>query len=129
MRLTFVALLVVFGGALGCNNEATDDTMVEPTRDQRIDSMANEACARYEACNGYGADKKFASAATCKQEYKTHAAEAWPVAKCSDGKIDNSSYLICVESIKQVACTGDIWDGIVAAGNCTAAKVCTDAPA
>lgn len=43
MRLTFVTLLVVFGRALGCNTEATDDTPVEPTRDQRIDSMANEA--------------------------------------------------------------------------------------
>ena len=124
--ITFVVIMVV---GFGCNSEVADDTPVEATREQRIDNLANEACGRYEACNGYGTDKQYASAEVCKQEYKTKASEAWPIAKCADNQFDNSNYAICVDSVKQVACTGDIWDGITAVGTCTAEAVCTDGPA
>lgn len=126
MRMAFLSLLAILSGIVGCNTSATDNTVLEPTRDQRIDSMASEACSRYEACNGYGSGKKYASSDACKQDYKTKATEAWSVDKCSSGRINNANYLSCVDSVKQVACTGDIWDAIIAAGKCGPDKVCTD---
>lgn len=121
--LPFIAALAFF---VGCNSTAADNTALEPTRDQRMDSLASEACGRYDACNGYGASKKFVDAAACKQSYTVKAAEIWPVAACGNGRINNSNYSACVETVKQVACTGDTWDGIVAGGSCSSGKVCTD---
>ena len=124
------SLVALSAGLAGCNTTATDNTILEPTRDQRIDSLALATCARYAACNGYGtsAGQKYPDQATCRGDYTTKAAEMWPVATCGSGRINNTAFLQCEESTKQVACTGDAWDGVVALGSCTASRVCTDPP-
>lgn len=113
-----------------CKTTATDNTILEPSRDQRIDSLAAATCSRYQACNGYGTGtgQTYATEASCRQDYSSKAASAWPVAKCDSGRINNTNYNICEESAKQVACTGDAWDGLVAMGKCGSDKVCIDAP-
>lgn len=126
MRILFLSMVAIVGCVAGCNTESADNTVLEPTRDERIDSLAGEACSRYEGCNGYGSNKKYVSADACKQDYKSKAAAAWPVEKCANRQINNANYLSCVESVKQVACTGDIWDAIVVAGKCNSDKVCSD---
>lgn len=128
MNVKFLCLLTAFLSLIGCQTSEVDGTPLEATRDQRIDNVANEACGRFESCNGYGAGKEYASANSCKQDYKSKMTAAWPVDQCGNEQIDATSYDNCLESIKQVACTGSIWDGIVAVGKCTAKKVCTDAP-
>ena len=128
MKIFPLTALAVACAIFGCNTSATDNTPLEASRDQRIQNLAQEACYRYEACNGYGTGKKYLTADACRQDYNTKTAEAWPVDQCSNGRINNNNYSACVESVKQVACTGDVWDLIVAAGKCTSDKVCTDAP-
>lgn len=128
MNLSALAAFAAPWVLCSCNTAATDNTPLEASRDQRIENLAGEACNRYEACNGYGASKKFLSGSACREDHNVKMAQAWPVEACSNGRINNNNYATCVESVKQVACTGDVWDSIVAAGKCTSDKVCTDSP-
>ncbi len=130
MKTHFVSLAILVATSSGCNTSTTDNTLLEPTRDQRIDSLAVATCSRYQACNGYGtaSGQKYPDQATCLTDYTTKAATMWPVADCGNGRISNAAFVSCEESTKQVACTGDAWDGVVAYGSCTSAKVCTDQP-
>lgn len=130
MKTIFVSLFILLSTVAACNTSTTDNTLLEPTRDQRIDSLAVATCARYQACNGYGTatSQKYPDQATCRADYTSKAANAWPIDQCGNGRINNGNFVTCEESTKQVACTGDAWDGVVAYGACTAGKVCTDPP-
>ena len=130
MKSILIVASILAGALSACNTSTTDNTILEPTRDQRIDSLAIATCSRYQACNGYGTatGQKYADQQACRTDYTTKAATAWPIEQCGNGRINNAAFVSCEESTKQVACTGDAWDGVVAYGACTAAKVCTDAP-
>lgn len=128
MMKFWLSLTLAVASGCGCNTSNTDNTPLEANRDQRIDALAKAACKRYEACNGYGtgANQKYTSEAICRADYTTKAANAWPIEECGNGRINNANFIACEESTKQVACTGDAWDGLVALGKCTSSKVCTD---
>lgn len=133
--LAGVALVLL--GVAACNSDDADDTVVEASRAQRIDSLADTACDRYEdtsaGCPGYGSGdgQKYANEDACENDFKQKAENLWPVARCNDGQIDAARYDACVARVKSFACsTGgqNFLDGISALSECSADNVCVDNP-
>lgn len=118
---------------LGCSSDAVDDTPLEPSRDTRIQTLAIAACDRYgdtdAGCPGYGSGKKYATTADCQRDFEKVAADLWPDAQCSNGRIDSSAYQQCEDRAKTFACsTGmqNAFDAVAALEECKASKVCSD---
>lgn len=130
-----LSALVVFGNA--CNSSETDDTIIEPSRESRIDSLADAVCDRYEdtgaGCPGYGtgADQKYANETDCENDFRAKATNLWPADRCSGGRIDSTHFQACEDSAKNFACSSggqNIVDAVVALDDCNANAVCTDPP-
>ncbi|MBX3216782.1 MAG: hypothetical protein KF850_32405 [Labilithrix sp.] len=130
--LPLLGLLVV---APACSGEDADDTIVEPSRESRIESLASAVCERYAdtgaGCPGYGTgdDQKYATESDCEADFHTKAANLWPAERCDSGRIDNARYESCVTRAKNYACSEgaqNIVDAISALDECSASKVCTD---
>jgi len=108
------------------NNDAIDNTPLEPSRDTRIQSLASTACDRYASCTGYGSDKPYATETDCKADFQSKASNLWPDSQCNNGQINNDRFEACVKSAEAVACNGTLVDTVVALSDCNASKVCTD---
>lgn len=139
MTKVIVASSLLFGlvALAACNSDTADDTAIEPSRESRISSLADTACDRYEdtsaGCPGYGtaSSQKYASEDACENDFKQKAENLWPVADCNDGRIDANRFQACLDRVKTYACsTGGeaILDGVSALDECSASKVCIDAP-
>lgn len=114
---------------------ATDNTLLEPSRDSRIESLASAACAHYgdkgSGCPGYGtgSDQKYATQADCESEFQAQAVKLWPDAECNRGQISAEGYTKCEDRAKTYACSTGVssfFDAISALDECKASKVCTD---
>lgn len=134
---SLAGVAVVLLSVAACNSDDADDTAIEASRAQRIDSLADAACDRYEdtgaGCPGFGTgnDQKYANEDACENDFKQKAENLWPVAKCNDGQIDANRFDACVARVKSYACsTGgqNFLDGISALGECSADNVCVDSP-
>lgn len=133
LTLGALACSVLFSTA--CNDDASDDTIVEPSRESRIDNLADEACDRYAdtgaGCPGYGtgSDHKYATEADCENDFRSKASDMWPADRCDNGRIDNSRYQTCIDRVKNFACSSggqSILDAVSALSECNADQVCTD---
>lgn len=131
----FSTVALIFAFIPACDGDAADDTVVEPSRESRIDSLASAVCNRYgdtgAGCPGYGSasGQKYATASDCEADFHTKAADLWPADKCGSGRIDNSRYELCVDRAKNYACSAgaqNIVDAISALDDCSASKVCVD---
>lgn len=116
--LGFSSLLLL--GA--CAHEMSGSTMAI-NGNERIDKLAEVACDRYAACSGYGNDKEFHAVSDCRQAYRFHAAQAWT--DCPQGRMNQASFDACVESVKTLTCSQEIWNGTLASGMCANDKVCS----
>lgn len=121
----------------GCNSDAADDTALEPTRDERIRSLANAACDRYEdtdaGCPGFGTgdDQRYETKGDCVRDFESRGSTLWPNERCGQGQIDNARFESCVDRAENFACsTGlqNISDAISALNECNADTVCIDPP-
>jgi hypothetical protein len=113
-----------------CGSDAADNTALEPSRETRINSLAETACDRYEECSGYGSgsNQQYSTESECRSDFTNKAGTLWPTDKCASGQINNARYDACVASAKAVACGGGILDAVAALADCNAEKVCTDPP-
>jgi hypothetical protein len=127
-RFALGAAALFFGACGGSNTDAADNTDLEPTRETRIQDLAEDACDRYETCTGYGSDKTYSSESECRSDFTSKAGTLWPDDKCNRGQINNARYEQCVSATQNVACSGNIFDAISALDDCKASTVCTDAP-
>lgn len=118
-----------------CTDDATDGTRLEPSRDDRINKLADEACDRYEdtddGCPGYGTgeNQKYANETDCENDFRNAAVRLWPADRCDGGRIDNGRFETCLDRVEQYACsTGgqNFLDGISALNECSADQVCVD---
>jgi hypothetical protein len=114
---------------------AVDNTILEPSRDTRIKSLASAACSHYgdkgSGCPGFGtgADQKYASQADCESEFQSQAVKLWPDAECNRGQISAEGYAKCEARAESYACSTGVssfFDAISALDECKASKVCTD---
>ena len=136
-----VVMALFAGAACSSESDATDDTpgtgdndnaMNEPTREQRITSIAAAACARYAdaeaGCPGYGtaSDQPYQTENDCLRDFEDRAGELWPSNSCSNGRINDAKYRTCEDRAKVVACSQGLWDAIAALEECSAGEVCSD---
>jgi hypothetical protein len=113
----------------GCGDEI-DNTILEPSRETRIEQLAETACDRYEECVGYGtgSGQTYQSETDCEIDLQQRAAALWPVDRCGGGRIDNIRYDACAAAVRAGACGAGLIDAIAALADCNADKVCTDPP-
>lgn len=120
-----------------CDSDSADDTIAEPSRESRIETLAEASCERYAdtagGCPGYGTNEgqKYADESACENDFEQRAEDLWPVARCNDGRIDANRFEACVNRAKNFACsTGGqaILDAISALDECKADTVCIDSP-
>jgi hypothetical protein len=128
IRAALAAISLASLAAVSCsgNNDAVDNTPLEPTRDTRISSLAQSACDAYKDCKGYAAGNTYATESDCKNEFESRARSLWSDDACGHGQIDNTRYESCVASAKTVACSDNILTALTALTDCNADKVCTD---
>lgn len=136
-RAAIAVGLFAAAASVACAGENADDTVVEPSLDQRIDGLAEAACDRYadtsSGCPGYGTadDQKFETESACRNDFKAKASDLWPASECADRRVDDGRYEKCVERVKAFACSQggqNLLDGFAALSECDADEVCTDAP-
>lgn len=140
MLLVGVGLLAV----AGCGDDANDNhngtggtsgQSSDPSREERIQSIAVAACARYAdaeaGCPGYGtsSDQPYQTQADCLRDFEDKAGDLWPANECGNGRINDAKYRTCEDRAKVVACSQSLWDAIGALDECKADSVCTDPPA
>lgn len=134
-HLGLAGALAVILSSTACSSSDTDNTILEPSRDSRISSLAAAACAHYgdksSGCPGYGtgSDQKYATVGDCERDFESQAAKLWPDNECNRGQINAAAYEQCEGRAEAYACsTGatNFFDAIAALDECKADKVCTD---
>lgn len=133
MKLFSFSVIAFLPCAVACSS--TDNTILEPSRDSRIASLASAACGHYgdksSGCPGYGtgANQKYATAGDCERDFQQQASKLWPDDRCNSGQINGSAYDACEGKAKVYACStgaASFFDAIAALDECKADKVCTD---
>lgn len=122
MRTT---LFLATNALFACSHQVPDSTTRMST-EARIERLASVACGRYADCEGYGMARMYSSAAVCEHDYKVKALTAW--SDCPDGRLNWVNFDACVESVKELTCANEIWNGTLASGMCAAEKVCAANP-
>lgn len=130
-----IAFAVVSIGAVACSSTDVDNTILEPSRDARISSLASAACEHYgdvgAGCPGYGTGdgQRYATEGDCERDFESKASDLWPDADCNRGQISAAAYERCEQRAEVYACStgaSSVFDAIAALDECKASSVCTD---
>lgn len=143
--LALISAAITFVGVVGCGSDDADDLssdntggtggtpqFTEPSREERIESLARAACARYAdeaaGCPGYGTgdDQVYQTAADCERDFEGRASDLWPNDECGQGQINPGRYDVCEDRAQLAACSQNLFDSIGALAECNADEVCTD---
>jgi len=113
-------LLAVLIGVAGCGG-------VTDSRVAARDKASKAACDRAKACNTIGPGLDYEDYPSCISELNGYIdGQVWPASQCQDIKQDMLN--VCLNAIGGTQC-GNLVNLLVTLGTCSAANVCTGAPA
>lgn len=117
---------LMIASSIGCS--AADDTVVEPSRETRVQYIANEACKRFDECGniGEGDGNTYPNMDECRSDMENKFYDLWPANECSDGRIDQAAYDNCVDRAQVYSCDDNLFEFISYYNECNADDVCTD---
>lgn len=127
------AMTFFAAGALliaACNHETAPAKGVTTTgagvvaNDDAARRLTDATCARAQACNDFGKDKKYADEAACKREVHHDVQADLRPGECPRG-IREEKFSNCLQEIKNEKC-GNVIDNISRLATCRTASLCVD---
>lgn len=138
MKLKYLPVLALAASATfaACSDSAEDtaEDIVPGTqsREERIRELADAACDRYgdteAGCPGFGTGEGqiYATEDDCQRDFETRAAQLWPAGQCSEERISGDRIARCQDSVRVVACAGNMMDTMMVLPECQASAICVD---
>lgn len=113
--------------AVGCGEV---EQALEPSRETRVEAIAEEACERAKECGEVGPDKSYETEDECQADMESRFYELWPEAECNRNQINDARYDTCVQRAQTFSCdgTGAFLDTLAFGQACDSDEVCIDEP-
>lgn len=99
---------------------------LEPSRESQRDTAADAYCGRLEQCGDIGPGERFSSFDDCVIDQRDSFNDLWPASECSDGRMNEDRYDICLAKIRSADCNANFFDALDFTLDCNANEVCTD---
>ncbi len=126
--LTLVGCVLCAFAMVGCGPvaEGRDDGIFEPSRERRVEALAQTACDRFDSCGDIGSDENYETYEECISETESNLYDLWPADECNDGQIDSVTYGECYDRAENFPCDSNFFDLASFSVDCRADEVCTD---